>query len=1316
MISDFTKKGERFIETAMYQECLRKLSSTRSLVISGNPGEGKSRYAVELMCSKTQQGRRLFLTSAQQLENVDLEHIDGVIIDNIYGDVSFDEDKCKRWKKLMPYLIARCKNNKPFYVIVTSRSYILMKSADQEIHLMKNIELLTTGLAVEERVSIIQSHCSIDDPLPLISAFKSPIGLPQICYMYSTSDRFCGKDIFRHPEKFIKNILQTFELEDRLLFFALALVIFHGGSLVIPDIKSEEFDKINYYIGLNIGGYDVRMALGRLCGSFIQYNETDGVYQFLHDSLFETCCSYIGSKHSEIFISLSDVRVLVEFARIHNQVETADRIYTYISNNQYNISNLAARYITEIKKDNRLKRLLTKCDALFCEELLSEFLKMLEEKDMIARFLKVPDENESLLMEVCNMNQPQLVKCVLVAIDKYSSEKWVKAQKYEAQIRCKRWQFTSCLDILRVGEDCLFDDDSHSSDDEMSVESYIINAIHRGDEDAFQKFLKRNNFSYSDLRNAIEECIAKGKELNVRFETTPEDINEFIYHSVRFANTSSFLLFMKRAIASRISVQANVLLYPSTLGDNIGRMIKIIDKGDAHFLFLYCFVNNIWNPLFRLLDIEVPFEDIEYIHDMKQVSERFQILSNTFPDNLAKRSQDLKVIHIVLLTSLDLTIECVPYDMPSAFSHAMKMAIANCLSVQVDSITDAPLDDNVQRMRKLLDKDDIHLLVLYCIVNSCWKPLLSLLELDMLPDDIKYIHYMKGVSERFKTLSDKISNIPVKSPQCLKVIHIVILERPDLITECLHQSVRSGLSSAFSHAMERAISNRIFVQNSVKYSSLDDDIERMSSHVKKKDVHLLVLYCIINSCWKPLLSLLEIEVLHDHIKYIHDMKHFSKRFKTLSDKFSNIPAKSLQCLKVIHIVLLERQELTSECIHQSVQCYMPFAFSLAMERAISNRMSLHNSVNYASLDEDVEQMSSLVKKKDTHLLVLYCIVNSCWKPLLPLLEIEVLRDDIEYIHDMNGVSERFKTLSDSFSDILANSSQNVKVMHIVLLERPDLTIKCINKSVRCGMPNAFSFAMKRAINANYLSLRVCKTYEPLEDYVERMIELVNKEDVHLLALYCIVNCWWKPLVSLLYIEVPHSDKEHIHDIRYVIKRSGNKFSDIIARNSKVLKSIHILRLLDSSLIAECLHFSVLDRSPLLFSIAMKSTMANRLSIQEDLITSFPILSRPSVFPNIVTWDLTHLVNVYIEKINNPDCKEDVHLLVLYCIVNNCWMPLQSLMNTEVPLDDIEYIHAMKNASERFGKLSAIFSGILAKTSQDSKVYTSDILKNRNMLW
>ena len=929
----------------MYHECLHKLSSTRNLVISGNPGEGKTRYAVELMCSKTERGRRLFLTYAQQLENIDLEHIDGVIIDNIYGDVSFDEDKCKRWKEQMPYLIARCKNNKPFYVIATSRSYILMKSTDQEIKRIKNVQITTRGLAIKERVSILQSHCSIADPLPLISAFKSPIGLPQVCYMYSTSDKFCEGDIFRHPEEFIKNILQTFELEDRMLFFAIALVVFHRGTFALHDIRAEEFDKINNYTRLNFGGYDLQMALTRLCGSFIQFNEPIGNYQFLHDSLFETCCSYIGGRHSDLFISLSDVRVLVEFARIQQQAESSDRIYAYIPKCRSNIINLAARYVSEIKMDARFKYMLIKSDALFCEELMSEFLLNLEEDDMVPCFLKVADPNESLLIELCNMNQPELVKLVMKALDTFSSEDWVKSQKGEAKTRCKLWEYYECLDSFQDEEDYLSEDDSNYSeiseensfeeDDETSfvnirIKADILRAIQGKDETALRNLMSKNVLSDADLCNMLRDGIAKGIGLELCFETSIQVTNELIHHSILYCRPSPFKFFMERAIATRASVQMNVIMSGSTFDANIKKMVEMIDKKDTHLLALYILVNGCLDLLLPLLEVEVPLEDIEYIHGMNHARERFGELSHKFSDILTRRSQNLKVKDILCFGFPDFMTDCICDSLRSGTSASFLMAvesvISNRISIQ-NKITDASLDLYVENMSKLVHKEDVHLLVMFCVVNNCWKPLLTLLDIEVPRDDIKYIHDMKDVSERFKTLSCNFSDILVKHPQGLKVIYIVLFERPDLTTECVHQSVRYCLPFAFSLAMKCAKANHLSVQACKTDSPFDDNVATMSKCIDKEDVHLLALYYIVNSCWKPLMSLLDVEVPHDDIEYIHDIEDVSERFKTLSDNFTDILARSSQGVKVINIVLLERPDLKMECMHHSFVKKMYSEFS-----------------------------------------------------------------------------------------------------------------------------------------------------------------------------------------------------------------------------------------------------------------------------------------------------------------------------------------------------------------------------------------------------
>ena len=835
MISDFQKRGERFIETAMYQEGLRKLISTRSLVISGNPGEGKTRYAVEMMCSKTERGRRLFLTSAQQLENVDLEHIDGVIIDNIYGDVSFDEDKCKRWKDWMPYFLARTKRETPFYVIITSRSYILMSSTDQEIQRMHNVELITTGLAMEERVSILQSHCSIDDPHPLIAAFKSPIGLPQICYMHSTSDKFCKEDIFRHPEVFIKNILQAFEFEDRMLLIALALVVFHSGTLIISDISNEEFEKINDYIKPNTSRYDVKMALDKLYGSFIQHNETNDRYQFIHDSLFETCCSYIGGRHSELFISLSDVRVLIEFARIQNQVETVDRIYAYIPNNRKNLKNLVARYVSAMQTDARLKVLLTNSDALFCEELLSEVLSSLEDNNMISWFLNVADENESLLVELCNMNQPQLIKYVIKAVDKYAAEDWVKSQKREAQIRCKRWGLIACLESLQTDEEFSSDNSFDASSDESTGEWYgfsvvklrnetkIDEALQRRDEKALRKLVDKSILSESELCSIIKVRIEKGKEAGICFETDPHFTNQLIHHAVRYTNTSQFVFFMKRAIASRMSIEDNSPISDVyTLDNNIEQMVQTTDNEVAHFVILYCFVNRCWKGLWRLFEMEVPRGDIEYIHEMRKYSERFSILSADFTDILADTPKVLKVIHLLRLEHPNLITECIQdfCRNPHLFSMTVKSAIANLLSVQEHVFKNYVYAD-FERMRELADQDDLHLLALCCIVNSFWEPLMHFLDIDIPLSDIEYVHGMRHISERFRILSDIFSDILRPNSQYIKVIYIVRFERPAFQTESLRNSFQRKSADLFTAAMNSAITHRLSIHGYIDASPVD---------------------------------------------------------------------------------------------------------------------------------------------------------------------------------------------------------------------------------------------------------------------------------------------------------------------------------------------------------------------------------------------------------------------------------------------------------------------------------------------------------------
>ena len=661
MISDYQRRGSNFIETYKYLECRQHLNSTNCLLICGNPGEGKTRYAVELLCSKTEHRKRLFVTSAQQLENIDLENIDGLVLDNMYGDISLDEDEYKRWKKHIPYLVSRSQCGTPFYVILTSRSYILKSTDESLISTLPKVELLTKDLTETERMSILNSHCNIKNPRPFITMLESPIGLPQLCYLYSVSIKFRGEDIFRYPERFIHNMLETLQREESALFVALALLVFHNDNLVVSDVKTEELDSIKNFTGICICLGDIERSLDRFSGMFVHYDEMSGVYRFLHDSLFETCCSYVGKKHSNMFMALSDVRVLVKFARIKNQKETDYRIYTYLPNNKTTIQKLALRYATEMKINTSFKRILSKTDVLFCEELLEEFLRKLEDDDMRSSFLNDKDANESLLVEFCNMNQPQLIKIILKELDKNATENWVQLQKRIALKRCRRWNLEECLMILNNQEVNITNEYNDSDveentdvvdfaledgiDDTLRTEMKIMKAMKTRDESAFWNILKTGKLSEANLYNFIRNRISEGQQVEFCFETNPCVTNELIRHSIRCKNQSSFIFFIQRAIGDRISLQAPE--YEPPLDGSIKTMIPMMDKENRHLLALFGLVNSCWNDLADLKHTTVPDIDLQYMYDMEKSSERYTLLASVLRDVISQKLGDVKIANVL---------------------------------------------------------------------------------------------------------------------------------------------------------------------------------------------------------------------------------------------------------------------------------------------------------------------------------------------------------------------------------------------------------------------------------------------------------------------------------------------------------------------------------------------------------------------------------------------------------------------------------------------------------------------------------------------
>ena len=114
---DFQKHDKNgFIETKAYIEAKNKLNESKFLILSGNPGEGKSSMAKHLILSKFPVERCLFIRGPFDWEHVDLsvvvEKFDAIVVDDIFGVGVFEKSLFDYWRERMDAVLQNAKEHK----------------------------------------------------------------------------------------------------------------------------------------------------------------------------------------------------------------------------------------------------------------------------------------------------------------------------------------------------------------------------------------------------------------------------------------------------------------------------------------------------------------------------------------------------------------------------------------------------------------------------------------------------------------------------------------------------------------------------------------------------------------------------------------------------------------------------------------------------------------------------------------------------------------------------------------------------------------------------------------------------------------------------------------------------------------------------------------------------------------------------------------------------------------------------------------------------------------------------------------------------
>ncbi|KAL3836865.1 hypothetical protein ACJMK2_022276 [Sinanodonta woodiana] len=243
-----TVKKLGYIPTSQAAEAEKLLVEKRSVVIRGNPGEGKTTIALHLIDNEKYRDRRVVVYSPRDWKTVDTDWVDIVVLEDILGKYDLDPSRLQEWMVYLPTIQEHVDAGN-LQVIIIIRTDILEK-AFSKLRPLKlfsdhlSLTLSSKNLNKVEKMSILnrelqrhQKTMNEDEKEKCIANFIGMIGFPQSCSLFAADSMLFirGPEFFKSPiEFFFENI---FNLKAEM-FISLAFLFCHG-EIYEEDLSSK---------------------------------------------------------------------------------------------------------------------------------------------------------------------------------------------------------------------------------------------------------------------------------------------------------------------------------------------------------------------------------------------------------------------------------------------------------------------------------------------------------------------------------------------------------------------------------------------------------------------------------------------------------------------------------------------------------------------------------------------------------------------------------------------------------------------------------------------------------------------------------------------------------------------------------------------------------------------------------------------------------------------------------------------------------------------------------------------------------------------
>ncbi|KAL3857958.1 hypothetical protein ACJMK2_012582 [Sinanodonta woodiana] len=253
----YTLRQLKCIPTNQAEKAKKLLEEKRSIVIKGNPGEGKTTMSLILIENEKYKDKRVVLHSADDWKTVDMEHVNIIVLDDVFGKYDFDHGLLLKWMVYLPTIQEHVDGGR-LQVIVTSRVDILSKAKDmlKSLRLFSDdfsLTLSSKNLTKSEKKDILNRelhrhdrNVNEYDKETCIDNFHGLIGFPQCCLLFASDRQLFdrGPKFFTSPKEFfLENITQL----DDTRFLSLAFLFCNGEIFeenLSPETMTESSKKL----------------------------------------------------------------------------------------------------------------------------------------------------------------------------------------------------------------------------------------------------------------------------------------------------------------------------------------------------------------------------------------------------------------------------------------------------------------------------------------------------------------------------------------------------------------------------------------------------------------------------------------------------------------------------------------------------------------------------------------------------------------------------------------------------------------------------------------------------------------------------------------------------------------------------------------------------------------------------------------------------------------------------------------------------------------------------------------------------------------